>query len=502
MSSRVYPMSVGEAPSAAFDMTVDGTHVPLYIARVSGYPINRRWPGHQRPLEQTELASFALFEMDSPVQAQLKPKRSFKEVIIRPLSKNVIPEIRDGVICFTLPSSGAYTVELDGYHSALHIFADPVKYYHGVNPKYADVLYFGRGIHNAGLIRLREGQTLYLDEGAVVYGRVEACDANNIRILGHGILDASRIHEDILFEFGDKEIEQFNKGFAVTNAIRYDTIRLEYCDNVQIDGITIRDSLVYNIRPIACTNISIENVKIIGSWRYNSDGIDMHNCEHVHIKNCFVRTYDDSICIKGFDYTQNEADMLHNGIMHDMFRDVCIEGCTIWCDWGRSLEFGAETRARHIYGIVFRNCDLIHNSMVAMDIQNVDYAAIHDVLFEDIRVEYDAVTQRPRLQKDDLDVYEENPDSDYMPSLFGSYITYAAEYSKEGMKRGVNRDITFRNIDVYAPRMPASGICGYDAEHMSSKVTFENIRLNGKRIGSLAEANIRTNEYTANITIK
>ena len=81
---------------------------------------------------------------------------------------------------------------------------------------------------------------------------------------------------------------------------------MNYCKDIEIDGITIRDSLVYNIRPIACENLTIKNIKIIGNWRYNSDGIDMHNCENVVIDNCFIRTFDDSICIKGFDPYGND----------------------------------------------------------------------------------------------------------------------------------------------------------------------------------------------------
>ena len=42
-TSRVYPFTVGEAPSAAFIMTVDGVPTHLHIARVSAAPINRRW---------------------------------------------------------------------------------------------------------------------------------------------------------------------------------------------------------------------------------------------------------------------------------------------------------------------------------------------------------------------------------------------------------------------------------------------------------------------------
>lgn len=499
-TSRVYPFTVGEAPSAAFIVTVDGVPTPLHIARVSAAPINRRWPGHQRPIEQTELAAFALFETDSPTEITIRPRRHFQKVIVRPLSKKVTPVIEDGLIRFTIPGPGAYTVELDGYHHALHLFADPVKTY-DVDIHDENVLYFGKGLHDVGVIEMKSNQTLFIDEGAVVFARIYARDADNIRILGHGILDGSRNVEKFLFEFGEKEIEQFNKGFAVTNAERKHTVQLEYCDNVEIDGITIRDSLVYNIRPVCCRGLKIENVKIIGNWRYNSDGIDMHNCEHVVIRSSFIRTFDDSICIKGFDYAQNEADMLHDGYLHDVFRDVLVENCTVWCDWGRSLEFGAETRAQEISGVTFRDCDLIHNSSVACDVQNVDYAVIHDVLFDDIRVEYDDVSQRPMIQETDNDVYEEDPDSPYMPTLLGAYILYIPEYSKDGTRRGVIRDVTFRNIRVFAPKMPRSAFRGFDDEHRCHAITVDGLYLNERRVTSMEEANISAEQFTSDIRL-
>ncbi len=51
----------------------------------------------------------------------------------------------------------------------------------------------------------------------------------------------------------------------MNNAVRLHTIQLKYCTNIEIEGITIRDSLVYNIRPIACENLTIKNVMIITS---------------------------------------------------------------------------------------------------------------------------------------------------------------------------------------------------------------------------------------------
>lgn len=50
------------------------------------------------------------------------------------------------------------------------------------------------------MITLTSNQTLYLDEGAVLYATVEAKDADNVRIIGRGILDNSRNKEEILFQ--------------------------------------------------------------------------------------------------------------------------------------------------------------------------------------------------------------------------------------------------------------------------------------------------------------
>ncbi len=499
--SRVYQFSVGEAPSTLCVLHVDGVEAPLHTARVSAEPINRRWPGHQRSVEETEYVGFALFATDGPADITMKPNRSFERAVVNPRSKGVTPLVEDGVIRFTIPGPGFYSVELDGYHNAIYLFADAEKQYEAdINDP--NVIYYGKGVHNAGCIELHSNQTLFIDEGAVVFARIFAKDADNIRIIGHGILDNSRNTEDILFEFGEKEIEQFKKGFAVTNAARKHTVELNYCDNVEIDGITIRDSLVYNIRPIGCRGIDIRNVKLIGNWRYNSDGIDMHNCEHVRISDCFIRTYDDSICVKGFDYAQNEADMLHDGYLHDTFHDVLIERCVIWNDWGRALEFGAETHAREIYDVTFRDCDIIRVANIACDIQNVDYADIHDVLFDNIRVCYDEVTQEPRLQKSDTDVFVEDPSSAYMPLLLGSFVTYIPEYSKGDTKRGINRDITFRNIQVSAPAMPPSVFRGFDAEHQSRDITVDGLYLNGKRVEGLEDANITIGDFTSNISFK
>lgn len=494
---RIYPVPEGELLSADFQMQVNGEHVPLHCTRVSAYPINRRWPGHQRPLNQTELASFASFAMNGPVHVRLKPERPFQNVAVRPISRNIQPQVSGGVIEFTLPECGQYTVELDGFHHALHIFADSPGIYpvDRTDPK---VRYFGPGLHDAGEITLHEGETLFLDEGAIVFGNVIAENAANIRILGHGILDGSRNKEIYLHEFNDEDRRLLEKGFAVMNAQRKDTIRLIRCDNLLIDGITIRDSLLYNIRPICCNNMQIRNVKLIGNWRYNSDGIDIHNCCDVHISNCFIRTFDDCICIKGFD-RHLPPEMMKTGAVRDRNCRITVEKCVLWCDWNTTLEIGAETRAEEIAYITFRDCDIIHNYSAACDITSVDYADIHDVLYEDIRVEENAPQPRILQTGDDQD-FTEIPDPPVYGCVLRCVVQRHPEYSGSDPRVSICRNITYRNISVTG-RMLGCYFIGADAEHVSGPFRIENLRCNGKHLTTPEELRLHIDPFISGIEI-
>ena len=491
-ASRVYSVPACEERAAAgYAVTVDGAAAPVQAVRHSAMPVNIRWPGHQRELDQTEIDGLVRFVLDGKAKVVVTAPRDFREVKIRPLSRNVRPQVEGRTIAFELTRPGAYSVELDGIHENLHVFAETPPDYRV--DKSMKTRYYGPGEHDAGVIELKTGETLFIDEGAVVFGRVHARDADHIRTLGRGILDMSRIREQPVAIDPKLAEEQKRKGFAITNVKRWDAIRLEFCDDVKIDGIVIRDSLCYNIRPIGCRGLEIGHVKIIGNWRYNSDGIDMHNCENVHIHDCFLRTFDDAICVKGFDYRMNEADMLHDGHLHNVFTNALVERCTVWCDWGRSLEFGAETRAEEIRDITFRDCDLVRCTHVACDVQNCDYADIHDVLFDDIRVELDSFPQADTYSPSakDFDPKREG----WGPSVFGSTIHVIAEYSKDGTRRGRNRDITVRNLRVTGPKVPRVWLNGHDAEHRSSNIVFDGVYWNGREASDEVRARMSVGKF-------
>lgn len=456
----------GEALSEFYEVFVNGVPAPVYACRVSAQPFNQVWPGYQRPTEQTELAGFAYWDMARPVSVEVRSHRLIESVVVRPSAAGIQPRVEGSTIRFELDRPRHLVVEVNGPHHALHLFASPPEK-HIPSPDAEGVRYFGPGVHRPGKITLDSNETVYLAAGAVVYGSIQATGARNIAVRGRGIIDQS----------------PFERGKA-GGAIRFTD-----CTGITIEGVVMRDPDVWCCSLFGCTDALIENVKLVGLWRYNSDGIDICNSRNVTIRDCFVRSYDDAIVLKGLKFAQNSFD-------DRPVSNVRVSRCTVWCDWGRALEIGAETCAPEFSDIAFNDCDIVRTTHIAMDIQHGDRAAIRDVRFEKIRVEMDDPNPRPRLQRSPEDRYSP-PADDYLPSLFVIVIR-GTNYSKD-TERGSVRDVLVRDIAVTAPRMPSSSIQGFDAQHAVDGVTFEGVRLNGKPLMTLEEAGVRIGEHVTNV---
>ncbi|MBD0371351.1 MAG: glycoside hydrolase family 28 protein [Pyrinomonadaceae bacterium] len=67
--------------------------------------------------------------------------------------------------------------------------------------------------------------------------------------------------------------------------------------NILIEGVTIKNSPMWEINPVLCTNVTVRGVKI-SSHGPNNDGCDPESCKDVLIKDCEFDTGDDCIAIK------------------------------------------------------------------------------------------------------------------------------------------------------------------------------------------------------------
>ena len=491
---RIPVFPVGQQIFEGCSVTVNQRKAKPYLARVSAMPFNRSWPGHQRSEEQTELVGFVSFEADEAVSMTVTWQAPPREVLVRPLSRDVRVKLDGCTATFPLPGCGQYTVEADGWHGALHVFVNPIKQTDGLRTTYR----FAGGEHHIGSIELTDNDTVYIDAGAVVYGSFYAICAENIRILGNGVIDGSkeeRTSETSLLAYDyEKPIPQDKQGiraFLHARRVLRGNMRFYRCRNVSIEGVVCRDSASFAIIAAGCENVSIDNVKCIGMWRYNSDGIDLFNCTGVSVRNCFLRNFDDCMVIKGICGWDDAPN-----------RNITVEKCVLWCDWGRALEIGAETNAPAFYNITFSECDVIHGSTMQLDIQHHNRAEIHHVTFENIRTEYTQHQLSDMGQESDAQEYQ-NTDPVRHPILLNVALYDMGLFAKDG-KHGCVHDIVFRDIYVLtdAPMpMPVSIFAGLDDRHSVRGVRVEGLYFNGERITDIQNANFVIGGHAEGISL-
>ena len=468
-AAQVYTVPEGEKIYPGYMVEVDGAKAPVSEVRCSAMPFNRRWPGHQRQIGQTELCGMVRFAFDGKARVSVTSARDFKEAKIRPLSRGVALRREGRTVTFDIVRPGGYSVEFDGYHNNLHVFADTAKEY-DLPP---NATRFGPGEHDIGIRQLKSGDTVYLDPGAVVYGGFHASNATDIAILGRGIIDMSRIKEKILFPATGDGHE------AVKNAKRWHTIHLTGCRNVRVDGVTVRDSLCYNLGLWGCEDVAVNNVKIIGQWRFNTDGIDLHNCRRARVTDCFARTFDDTFCFKA-----------HEG--YGNCEDCVFERCVAWNDWGKAFEVGVECRAEHLRRLAFRDSDCIHAVSWAMDVSNVDYGRVSDVTFENLRVESDEPMPAMQYQATDDSPFDPKKGLCAPPRLFQGSVHFHHEYSRENGGRwsggGFVDGVAIRNVSVTTDgRRPLVRMRAIDAEHRPENVVFEDLTVNGAPVSGAGD---------------
>ena len=182
-------------------------------------------------------------EFQKPVKVRVTRKgEPFERVEIRPTSYRIKPRrIDPNTVEFTLRSpSQKVSVEFDGDRSS-NIFIIPDL--PSERPVGGDIIYFGRGEHDVGELWLKSGQTLYLDAGAVVYGQLRAEGQSDIKVAGRGIFCGSRA----------------DHGERTRNVL----VNMEYCKNVEFEGVLFRDSPSWTLRFLECEGVHIDNVKQI-----------------------------------------------------------------------------------------------------------------------------------------------------------------------------------------------------------------------------------------------
>lgn len=99
-----------------------------------------------------------------------------------------------------------------------------------------------------------------------------------------------------------------------------------------------------------CDRVTIDNVKICGSRMINDDALDLVNAQNATVRNCFFRTQDDSIAIKGMAKVPRPCEK------------ILIEDCQFWTDSANIFRIGYECETAGMRDIRARGIDVLHYS--------------------------------------------------------------------------------------------------------------------------------------------
>ena len=390
------------------------------------------------PLSSTPVA---IAVQEGPYQVEIEfLNAEVESAVARPLALGILPEIREGKVCFSVKEPANLTIEYNGrIEGALHLFLDePDADKPEANA--ANVRYFGPGVHKDQIITVKSNETIYLDTGCVLYGQIYCGLGKNFTIAGHGVLCGS------IYDRWQDTIVPVN---------------LSNCSGFTIRDITILDPSAWTVNLFKCKNAEIDNVKIV-SARSNSDGFTFQNCQNITVKNSFVRSWDDSLVVKGY-----------NGDVDG----ITFDACTLWTDLAQSCEIGYETRAKKIENIAFRNITVLHNfHKPVISIHNSDHAAVRHVLFENIIVE-------------DAQMGE----GDGTPYLI-DLTTTASQWSAT-LKRGTIEDVIIRNVQVLSGKRPAVRIWANDETSGINHIQIHNLTILEKQITDFEQVPYEASPY-------
>ena len=366
--------------------------------------------GKEKPLDTEQSVAWTCFSFSGKIVVTIKSKKlpvtSYK---ILPTSAGIAAQVKGSELTFELSEPRKLAVVINGdYLNPLFLFADapevgvPDKNAPGTvvvkegddvtkmgeTLKKAQTVYFEPGVHQIGVAYpVYSNQTIYLAGGSYLCGTIHGMMASNVSIRGRGVLAGDSISR--AYVLGLKRVDDYR--IRVDKRMRYHAINMlsdenvsswntfaDYpgkgSDNLNIEGITIASPRQFFIRAHGVP-ITVHNVKMVGSWPYNTDGFSGIGQANTTVYDCFFHCNDDAVYVS--------PNYCH--IHHCVFWQG-NNGCVFQFSWG-----GAPT---HHKGGYIHDCDILHcghvseaNNRMIFGSRKSGSGDISDVYFKNIRIE-------------------------------------------------------------------------------------------------------------------
>lgn len=252
-----------------------------------------------------------------------------------------------------------------------------------------------KGIFISGTVLLKDNVILNVEKGSKLVGSsnpqdyqsidtfvdavkqargtclVGALNVKNIGVTGDGIIDGNGqafLAPQLKLKKAALGLDESVKDFGANRPF---LLRFVKSSNIHLKGITIREAAAWTCHFYQSSNITIDGVTVYNFANKNNDGFDLDSSHDIDIKNCNIKTGDDSVCIKA-----TSSQPTYN---------VKVRNCIISSHWG-ALKLGTESMG-DFYNIDIQNCKIYDTRGGGIKILSVDGANIHDVKIQNITMD-------------------------------------------------------------------------------------------------------------------
>ena len=159
-------------------------------------------------------------------------------------------------------------------------------------------------------------------------------------------------------------------------------IRMIECSNVVLKDITLINSAAWMQNYVYCERLIFDGIKVFNHANYNNDGLDPDGCRNVIVRNCFISSHDDAMCLKGASAKLSENILIENST----FYSTC-----------NTFKFGTDTQG-DFRNIVARNLVLggipdslpsfknLYECSTGITLETVDGGNVENILIENITI--------------------------------------------------------------------------------------------------------------------
>ena len=305
-----------------------------------------------------------------------------------------------------------------------------------------------------GTIFLKDFVTLHVENGATLLGspdigdytdntfrnqyknepHMDKClifarDARSFAIEGYGTIDGNGHPENFTNKTGRPMI-----------------IRFLNCKDIHMRDITLVNPAAWTSAWIYCDNIAVDGISIRSRVNHNGDGLDFDGCTNVRVSNSSFDTSDDSICLQASDPEKP-------------CKYVTITNCIFTSKWA-GMRIGLLSRG-DFESVAVSNCTFNDIDDAGLKIQMNEGGEMKNMTFTNLTMKN--VPRPVFMTFAQQRAYVDSPEGEYPPMkamhnfIFTNIIADNSELDKDaafyitGMPGHYIENLIFRNIQFTVP---------------------------------------------------